>query len=110
MSTITLTKDITELEEYQEWVASKATTLPPKELMGWWASTILSCEAAEVLELHEKAIRKTGSAIAEVDRVLDELGDTLWCVAAVANAYELSLDDVMMHNIDKINDRTSRQI
>lgn len=99
----TLTNDRTELEEYQEWVASTTSIQIPEDFKGYWASSILVCEATEVLELHEKALRKHGTPVADVDRVIDELGDTLWTAAAVANAYGIKLDEVIENNIQKIN-------
>jgi NTP pyrophosphatase (non-canonical NTP hydrolase) len=96
----------TELEEYQEWVEQTTSHVVPKGLRGWWAATILSCEAAEVLELHEKSLRKEGSCMVEdKNKVMDELGDTFWSLAAVANAYGLTLDEIIEHNIQKINER-----
>ena len=41
------------------------------------------------------------------DAVREELGDALWCLAAVATCLDLSLGDVAQTNIKKIGDRAS---
>lgn len=99
--------DKTELEEYQEFVAScPQPTLDVeciKYAKGWWAATQMTCEAGEVLTIFEKAIRKKK----EVDLVHleEELGDVLWGLAAVCNATGLSLDNIIMTNISKLRER-----
>lgn len=39
------------------------------------------------------------------DRLSEELGDTLWYVAAVATKFELSLEDIAERNLQKTNER-----
>lgn len=97
----------TELEDYQDFVAS--CTQPDAQyleqvsgdtLKGWWAATQMTCEASEVLEIFEKAIRK-GKDV-DHEKVLDECGDTLWGLTCVLNTLGLSLDDCITHNINKL--------
>ena len=94
--------DKTELEEYQEFVAS-CPQPPNDKFKAYWASTQMICEAAEVLEIFEKSYRKGK----EVDggHLEDELGDVIWGIAAICNATGLKLDDVIMNNINKLSER-----
>ena len=95
-------EDKTELEEYQEFVAS--CPQPKNNLFKpYWAATQAVCEAAEVLEIYEKAYRKETGV--DKDKVLDELGDVIWGLACVCNYEGLSLDDVIMNNIQKLKER-----
>lgn len=94
--------DKTELEEYQEFVAS--CPQPPNDnFKAYWAATQMTCEAAEVLEIFEKSYRKK----IDVDgsHLEEELGDVLWGLAAVCNATGLSLDNIIMTNISKLRER-----
>lgn len=98
----------TELEEYQEFVEScpqpsgRDISKSPY-LKGWWAASQMNCEAAEVEEIFEKAVRK-GKTI-DANDVMDELGDVIWGLTCVCNEVGLSLDEVIEHNIDKLRKR-----
>lgn len=100
--------NVTDMDIYQEFVAECNKPDGKKEAPVWfmqayWAAGHGCCEMAEVLELFEKAYRK-GIEL-DKDKVLDEVGDALWCLTAVANACELSMDEVIMHNISKLKER-----
>lgn len=95
--------DTTDLEEYQNFVNEMTSSnVKNHELEAWWAVTGLSVEASELMELYEKAFRKTGVTEVPSENVLDELGDVLWYAAAVANASGITLDDVIEYNISKL--------
>ena len=93
------------LNDYQDWVYSTTT---PKEgdNGGWWACSGLVSEAGESMALFEKAYRK--GVLVDRDRLMDELGDVLWFLAATCNMMDIDLNDVMQHNVHKINERQSR--
>lgn len=96
--------ELTELEEYQQWVWN--TTTPKNGPEGaWWAASGLTAEAGEVISLFEKAYRK-GQPM-DINKLMDELGDVLWFLTAVCNMTNLTLDEVMTHNIEKINKRVA---
>jgi NTP pyrophosphatase (non-canonical NTP hydrolase) len=63
----------------------------------------LAEESAEVLGL----IRKRVFQQREVDeaRLIEELGDTLWCLAVAAHSLGLSLSNVAAANLAKLADR-----
>ena len=63
----------------------------------------LAEEAGELLG----AVRKHHFQGRPLDRaaVVEELGDALWCLAALADAVGVSLDDVARANIEKLRRR-----
>lgn len=98
--------NLTDLNTYQNWVWDTTSPLT-KEMespgMLAWALLGLGAEVGETQELVEKSLRK--GTLLDVDKLEDELGDVLWYLTAVANAVDLSLDDIMHNNISKINSR-----
>jgi NTP pyrophosphatase (non-canonical NTP hydrolase) len=84
----------------------------------------LAAEAGEVAGVFAKAMRKaspsdaaylpgTGTSVfatrqfklATRDRVKDELGDVFWYAFALLDEYDLSLEEVLSFNIEKLTDR-----
>lgn len=73
------------------------------ELMIVWNAVGLAGEAGEVAELVKKGIfHQHGFDRAKLAK---ELGDVLWYVAALATRANLSMDDIMQANIDKLRQR-----
>ena len=60
-------------------------------------------EAGEVAGLVKKPIYQGGKM--DRERIKEELGDVLWYAAEVATGLEISLEDVMEANIEKIKGR-----
>lgn len=97
-------EDRTTFDIYQDFVYELASKNPP-DMVAWSVAGLCS-EAGEVSAVLEKAWRKTGHLTEkDISKLFDELGDVMWYMAAVANALDFSLDDVMMHNINKLNIR-----
>lgn len=92
--------DKTELTEYQEWVNSVSARRGVT-----WATVGLTSEAGEVAGEIEKWLRKDYGLPAPKDAIFDELGDVLWYVAEICNSLDISLDEVIEHNISKTNQR-----
>lgn len=91
---------------FDEYQAAAARTLNPslgdrERLLD--AAAGLAEEAGEVLGLTRKHAFQ-GRAL-EPSRVREELGDLLWCVAAVAGSVGLSLGDVAAANLEKLRQR-----
>ena len=63
---------------------------------------------AVVRSLVAKAIRD-GKKV-DYDLVKKELGDILWCVAAVSQDFEFTLGDVAHTNINKLSSRKERNV
>lgn len=102
--------EMTELEEYQEFVDNVASRIVKERTLDvqlLWAAGELNAEAGEVMGEAVKIVRKGENGLTDerFHKMVDELGDTLWGVAAVANALNVSLDYIMYHNIDKLSRR-----
>jgi NTP pyrophosphatase (non-canonical NTP hydrolase) len=70
----------------------------------------LANEAGEVAGKIKKIFRDKAGVITESDRLAlgAELGDVLWYLAQVATELGLSLEDIAIRNIAKLQDRRAR--
>lgn len=98
------------LQEYQNFVSgltsSKIIEADNVDFETSWAAMGLTSEAGEVSGVINKEFRKYGLITeAGFDRIVDELGDTLWYAAAVSNAIGVPLEAVIKHNIEKLRKR-----
>lgn len=92
------------LNAYQN--LARRTRLPTADSM--YSLLNLGAEAGELLGVVAKARRK--EVPVDINKVLLELGDIMWHVAAVADDYGLSLSEVAEANIAKLNDRANRGV
>ena len=107
--------------EYQQKAHSFATYGENPE----YAYAGLAEECGEVLGKRAKFIRKHQGVTPEVARkwetmrddrglywldIKRELGDVLWMVAEIATTMELTLEEIMEYNIDKLTDRKKRGV
>lgn len=69
-------------------------------------------EAGEVADHVKKMLRDDGGKLTAERRlaIVKELGDILWYVANMARRLEVSLETVAQMNLDKIEDRKSRNV
>lgn len=90
-------------QEYQHAVARTAApyddTIKAKSVFGLG----IAGEAGEVADLIKKEVGHGHPENRE--KVLKELGDVLWYVAAIASVYELRLSDIADANIEKLKKR-----
>jgi len=72
----------------------------------------LANEAGEVLGKIKKVLRdKDGVFTEETNKAIgDEIGDTLWYMAALARDLGLSMNDIATNNIKKLLDRQQRGV
>lgn len=70
----------------------------------------LAGEAGEVAEKLKKIIRDDKGVLTDASRaaVSKELGDVLWYVAQVATELDISLEDVVTQNMEKLKARVER--
>tara|TARA_R110000803_G_scaffold39087_1_gene84265 strand:- start:3475 stop:3864 length:390 start_codon:yes stop_codon:yes gene_type:complete len=96
-----------DLDSYQTWALSKAIYPEPSGL--YYCALKLNGEAGEVAEKIGKSLR--GDNIPNLDyEIAKELGDVLWYVANLAKIVGYDLSDVARINIDKLEDRSDRDV
>ena len=75
-----------------------------------YAMMNLAGEVGELLSLEAKG-RRDGYNLADYkENLKKELGDILWCVAAVAADNCLDLEEIAIGNIVKLNSRKARNV
>ena len=69
-------------------------------------------EAGEVAEKIKELFRNNNGHIDEEfkQRLKKELGDVLWYLSQIASEFDLSLNEVAQHNLDKVLDRQARGV
>jgi NTP pyrophosphatase (non-canonical NTP hydrolase) len=67
-------------------------------------------ESGEVVEKIKKLFRDNNGQIDDEQRqgICHELGDVLWYVAQLATEFDLSLDQVVQDNLEKLSSRQQR--
>ena len=91
------------LTDYQRSAArTMNSALAPDELM-IDAAAGLAEESGEVLGMVRKHLYRKREL--DGDALAEELGDTLWCIAAVATAAGLTLEEIAAANIEKLRRR-----
>lgn len=111
------------LNEYQRQSMRTSVAVDHDENPGAWAYQLsgfglgLAGEAAEVLELAMKLAVKAGQIADALKKFLHhehdpdreamkkELGDQLWYIQAIANRYNLTLEEIALANIEKLKKR-----
>lgn len=90
------------LDEYQ--LLAARTDTPMDKLNALRNATMgMVGEAAETLE-HMKKVLDQGHEL-DVDKLIEEGGDTLWYVAKLARACGITLEELAQRNIDKLRRR-----
>jgi NTP pyrophosphatase (non-canonical NTP hydrolase) len=90
------------LKNYQEFVKSvnKKFDDPDKEIMSHGLG--ISGEAGDVAGCVKKTISHKDD---QKPGIRENLGDTLWYIAAICNYFDWNLEDVFNENIDKLKKR-----
>ena len=99
-------------DEYQEKALTTAIfNKDPLMDKTIWAMGI-SGEAGEVLEKWKKIVAYKDGKVSEDDKseIKKELGDVVWYISMLAHSLDLSFDDVMNLNIEKLASRKSRGV
>lgn len=73
------------------------------DFMALWCSIGLSGETGEVAELLKKGILHQHGV--DKDKLKKELGDVCWYLAGICTVFDLSLEEVMQANIEKLLER-----
>ena len=96
------------LSEYQNSARATMNESLPREGQMMDAASGIAEEAGEVLahvRKHEFQGRELDAA-----RLKEELGDVLWCIAAVATSAGFDLDDVARFNLEKLGRRHAKVV
>jgi NTP pyrophosphatase (non-canonical NTP hydrolase) len=74
-----------------------------KEIMLVWNALGLAGEAGEAADLVKKGVFHQQGI--DYEKLLKELGDVLWYVAAISSTLGVSLEEIMLLNIKKLDAR-----
>lgn len=99
-------------DEYQKQALTTAITNPdPLMDKTIWAMGVAG-EAGEVIEKWKKIVAYKDGKLTEEDtaELGKELGDVVWYIAVLADRLELSLDEIMQNNLQKLLDRQQRNV
>ena len=97
-------------DEYQERaLATAINTYEPLMAKTIWAMGVAG-EAGEVVEKWKKIVAYKNGVVSreELEGLAKELGDVVWYIAVFADALDLSLEDVMARNVEKLKSRQAR--
>lgn len=96
-----------DIDDYSDWVENKILTVDFDRVI---ENTFgLVGETGEVAEKIKKLIRDDKDAIyAPNAQIMDELGDVLFYVTALANIYGFGLTDLIVRNMEKLDGRQKR--
>lgn len=96
-------------DEYQK-ASSKTAIFPEKPFVTGvsYCALGLTGEAGEVANKIKKIIRNDIGASANIQGIQEELGDVLWYLAQLARMFDLSLDDIAVTNLIKLQSRADR--
>lgn len=97
-----------ETETYQ--TQARATAIYPKHCAVDYCIHGLTNEAGEVAGVWKKYLRGDYGIIDARPKLKKEMGDVLWYVAQLATELNLSLDEIMQANLDKLADRQQRGV
>jgi len=84
-------------------ISEPDTTFSGTEQMLMWCALGLGGETGEVLDLLKKGICHQHGI--DRDKLAEELGDLMWYIAAICELAGLTLDEVLAHNIAKLERR-----
>ena len=91
------------LDEYAK-IAGQTAIYPDRGNNLMYAVLGLVGEAGELANQAKKIIRDDGGELSEFrrDKMMDEVGDVLWYVAAIAYELRVSLDQLADMNVSKL--------
>lgn len=94
-------------EDYQKIIENFAVYPRETELAALsYLALGLNGEAGEVADEVKKAIRNDGFISPKRRaKILEEVGDVLWCIARIAIEFDASLAGIAQANIDKLETR-----
>ncbi len=99
-------------DEYQKRALSTVLTTDDKfkDLLHWVLG--INGESGEIAEKIKKIIRDKGGKVSAEDKqeLAKEIGDVLWYLAVLAEDLGVSLDDIAVANLEKLQSRKQRGV
>lgn len=94
-------------QDYQKIIETFAVYPRDNELAALsYLALGLNGEAGEVADEVKKAIRNDGEISAQRRaKILEEVGDVLWCITRIAIEFDTPLSEIAQANIDKLEKR-----
>jgi NTP pyrophosphatase (non-canonical NTP hydrolase) len=95
-------------DEYQK--RAMTTAVYPKQHALAYTALGLAGEAGEVANKVAKIFRDRDGKPSnlDADNIFGELGDCCWLIAALAHEFGWRLEDIVQHNLRKLDDRKYR--
>ena len=95
-------------DEYQ--AGARKTAIYPQDYLITYPALGLVGEAGEIANKVKKILRDDHGVCSDLKReqLVEEMGDVLWYLAALASDLEVSLDHVATRNLEKLSDRAER--
>ncbi len=97
-----------DIKTYQAW--TDKTAIYPKDAGLSYTIIGLTSEVGEVAGKFKKVIRDDGGILTEErkNQLIDELGDVFWYCARLAKELNISIEEVLQRNHDKLENRLAR--
>lgn len=101
-----------EIKEYVEYIKKGSSNKYTKELamLGLVGEVGELCDVVKKESIYEDMSKfedKYGMSVKE--KIKDEIGDSLWQMINLMNQYNLDIQDVIDHNVSKLNKRHGNQ-
>lgn len=99
------------MNDYQQHAKTTNTITDPVTAILYYTLG-LTGESGEIAEKIKKVLRNHEGDFSKLDRddLKKELGDMLWYLAMLADAFDITLEDVAETNIAKLADRKARGV
>lgn len=96
------------IKEYQKFTPT--TALYPKEMEDYYLSTGLAAEAGEVAGVYAKYFRGDYTRQVLIQKVKKELGDNMWFISQICKSLDLSIEELLDSNVEKLTSRKDRGV
>jgi len=95
-------------DEYQS--GARKTAIYPQDYLITYPALGLVGEAGEIANKVKKILRDDNGVCSDQKReqLVEEMGDVLWYLAALASDLDVSLDMIATSNLKKLSDRATR--
>lgn len=96
------------LEYYQKFTPTTAVYESPMEEA--YLISGFAAEVGEVMDVYAKFYRGDYDEKVLKEKISKELGDVMWFLSQICNMEDLSLEQIIMQNIEKLKSRKERDV